>query len=282
MKQLLTWCGSRALPEKPSGDVKNANAIMAARAIQQELIDDFASKPELSDWFSRVGQHGIQTYEQVLTVVQEETTPPLVVKKPNPQNEKNKATLQELEEEVRRCVVYFVLNLSCANLSIRLEEEKAAWEALAASSTTMPPPPASLKPGSLPTLSEIDTSLLDPEQAAILSALQLPQQQPTPPDTQNAERRPPSSAFTFTTPTALQAHLAKLSQSLEPNIDLFADGVHKIEQYRSTAERVADRILSTASKRLDERDREVKARVGAEGIGVGDILRGLAGVLGEQ
>jgi kinetochore protein Mis13/DSN1 len=55
MKQLLTWCGSRALPEKPSGDVKNANAIMAARAIQQELIDDFASKPELSDWFSRVG-----------------------------------------------------------------------------------------------------------------------------------------------------------------------------------------------------------------------------------
>jgi hypothetical protein len=54
MKQLLTWCGSRALPEKPSGDVKNANAIMAARAIQQELIDDFASKPELSDWFSRV------------------------------------------------------------------------------------------------------------------------------------------------------------------------------------------------------------------------------------
>lgn len=71
MKTLLTWCGSRALPEKPSGDVKNANAIMAgeldmpeccaietdicvARAIQQELIDDLANKPELSDWFSRV------------------------------------------------------------------------------------------------------------------------------------------------------------------------------------------------------------------------------------
>ena len=29
MKQLLTWCGSRALPAKPSGDVRNANAIMA-------------------------------------------------------------------------------------------------------------------------------------------------------------------------------------------------------------------------------------------------------------
>lgn len=29
MKQLLTWCAHRALPEKPSGEVKNANAIMA-------------------------------------------------------------------------------------------------------------------------------------------------------------------------------------------------------------------------------------------------------------
>jgi hypothetical protein len=56
MKQLLTWCGSRALPDKPSGNIKDANAIMAARAIQQELIDEFASRPELSDWFSRVWQ----------------------------------------------------------------------------------------------------------------------------------------------------------------------------------------------------------------------------------
>jgi kinetochore protein Mis13/DSN1 len=31
MKQLLTWCGSRALPDKPSGDVKNSNAIMAGK-----------------------------------------------------------------------------------------------------------------------------------------------------------------------------------------------------------------------------------------------------------
>jgi kinetochore protein Mis13/DSN1 len=146
----------------------------------------------------------------------------------------------------------------------------------------MPPPPAPSKSVPTPQFSDIDTSLLDPEQAAILSALQQPQQQPPIPDTQDAEQRPPSSAFTFTTSTALQAHLAKLSQSLEPNIDLFADGVHKVEQYRNTAERVADRILSTASKRLEERDRDVKAKVGADGIGVGDILRGLAGVLGEQ
>ena len=92
MKQLLTWCGSQALPEKPSGSVKNANAIMAARAIQQELIDDFANRPELSDWFSR-----------------EETAAPPVVKKPNPTNEKNKLTLQELEEEIKRYVLLHVI-----------------------------------------------------------------------------------------------------------------------------------------------------------------------------
>lgn len=139
----------------------------------------------------------------------------------------------------------------------------------------MPPPPVPPQRAPLPSLSEIDTSLLDSDQAAILSALQLP------PAQSDSEQRPPS-AFTFTTPTALQSHLTQLSQSLEPNIDLFADGVHKIEQYRSTAERVADRILSTASKRLDERDRDTKTRAGAEGIGVGDVLRGLAGVLSEQ
>jgi kinetochore protein Mis13/DSN1 len=138
----------------------------------------------------------------------------------------------------------------------------------------MPSPPAPSQTTSNSILSEIDISLLDPEQAAILSALQ---HQPTP-----QEETQDRSTFTFTNPSALQSHLAKLSQTLEPNIDLFADGVHKMEQYRSTAERVADRILSTASKRLEERDRDVKARVGAEGIGVGDVLRGLAGVLSEQ
>ncbi|KAI8932168.1 hypothetical protein NX059_011050 [Plenodomus lindquistii] len=248
MKQLLTWCGSRALPEKPSGDVKNANAIMAARAIQQELIDDFASRTELSDWFSR-----------------EETAPPPIIKRPNPQNEKNKATLEELEEEIKR-----------------LEEEKSAWEALA-SSTAQPPPPApSIQPPTTPALSSIDTSLLSPSQAAILASLQQPQQlQPSPQPT-SPTIRPLQSSFTFTCPTTLQRHLSTLATNLEPTIDLFADGVHKIEQYRATAERVADRVLGAASLRLEEREKEVRSRVGAQGIGVGDVLRGLAGVLGEQ
>ena len=89
-----------------------------------------------------------------------------------------------------------------------------------------------------------------------------------------------SALVSGTSPSHLQSHLTQLSNNLEPTIDILADGIHKIEQYRNTAERVADRILGTAALRLEERDRSVKESVGSEGIGVGDVLRGLAGVLG--
>ena len=32
MKQLLVWCGSRALPEKPSGDVEDASTRMMGKS----------------------------------------------------------------------------------------------------------------------------------------------------------------------------------------------------------------------------------------------------------
>ncbi|KAF2746127.1 hypothetical protein M011DRAFT_468986 [Sporormia fimetaria CBS 119925] len=247
MRQLLTWCGSRALPEKPSGNVRDANAILAARSIQQELIDDFQNKPELTDWFTR-----------------EETIPAPVVKKPNPVNEKNQIALKELEEEVKR-----------------LEEEQAAWESISSSALTPPPPPSLANP--FPTLSSIDTSLLDPSQAAILTTLRTQTQQPPDPSdsTQQPQPHPPTSTFkfTFTTPESLNTHLSNLALSLEPNIDQLADGLHKIQQFRNTAERVADRVLCTAAKKLEERDKERKEEAGTQGIGVGDVLRGLAGVL---
>lgn len=37
MKQLLTWCGTRALPQKPSGNVKDISAIMAG--MSQDTVD---------------------------------------------------------------------------------------------------------------------------------------------------------------------------------------------------------------------------------------------------
>lgn len=56
MRQLLVWCGHRALPSKPGANLKPAEsqAIHAARVIQDELLADFGSKGQLSNWFDRV------------------------------------------------------------------------------------------------------------------------------------------------------------------------------------------------------------------------------------
>lgn len=72
MKQLLTWCGTRAMGEKPSYASEDSNARLAgtsaglqhvtvrivltylARVIQEELLKDFSTRSEMSDWFNRV------------------------------------------------------------------------------------------------------------------------------------------------------------------------------------------------------------------------------------
>ena len=54
MRQLLTWCGTKALGDKPSFSSEDSHARLAAREIQQQLLKDFSVKSELSDWFSRV------------------------------------------------------------------------------------------------------------------------------------------------------------------------------------------------------------------------------------
>jgi predicted PurR-regulated permease PerM len=52
-----------------------------------------------------------------LTLLQEDTEPTPVIRKPNPQNEKNKSTLEELEAEIKRyvrlvCTICLVLTVS--------------------------------------------------------------------------------------------------------------------------------------------------------------------------
>lgn len=60
--------------------------LKTARVIQEELLKDFSSKSELSNWFSR-----------------EDVTPPtVVVKKPNPRNLQNTDKIKELEEQIQR------------------------------------------------------------------------------------------------------------------------------------------------------------------------------------
>lgn len=64
---------------------------MAARVIQEELLKDFSTTSELSNWFGR-----------------EEANPAaVVVKKPNPKNIQNTDKIKELEEQIQRYVFLF-------------------------------------------------------------------------------------------------------------------------------------------------------------------------------
>ncbi|KAI9795986.1 MAG: hypothetical protein M1833_006562 [Piccolia ochrophora] len=132
MKQLLTWCGERALGQKSSHPASDGNAKSAARVIQEEILKDFTNRSEMSDWFSR-----------------DDDPPPVIVKKPNPRNVANAAKIQELEQQVQR-----------------LQSERRRWESLA------PTPPIHIPPPTTSPPSPIDpTHLADPDQAALLTSL---------------------------------------------------------------------------------------------------------------
>lgn len=88
MRQLLTWCATRATHAKPQGtSFEEASALSAARVIEEELLKDLTNRSELSDWFSRE--------DVAATVV------PLP-EKPHPKNAENTAKIVEVEEQLRR------------------------------------------------------------------------------------------------------------------------------------------------------------------------------------
>ncbi|KAL8872778.1 MAG: hypothetical protein Q9174_001654, partial [Haloplaca sp. 1 TL-2023] len=85
MKQLLTWCGTRAMGDKPSSSMPDFQARQAAREIQQQILKDFSTKSDMSDWFSR-----------------KDTTPPPQRPKPNPKNVSNENKIKDLEAQLAR------------------------------------------------------------------------------------------------------------------------------------------------------------------------------------
>ncbi|EXJ96045.1 hypothetical protein A1O1_01171 [Capronia coronata CBS 617.96] len=88
MRQLLTWCATRALDEKPMGtDFEDASAPAAARVVEEELLKELSNKSELSDWFNR---------EDV--PVPKRPLP----ERPNPKNLQNIEKIAELEEQIKR------------------------------------------------------------------------------------------------------------------------------------------------------------------------------------
>ncbi|KAJ2979155.1 hypothetical protein NUW58_g7272 [Xylaria curta] len=85
MKQLLIWCGERSLAEKPPLGSLNSNAVLGARAIQDQLLKDFSARSEFSDWFAR-------------EEVPEAPRPPAIVK-PNPRNIEHDEHIVESRKE---------------------------------------------------------------------------------------------------------------------------------------------------------------------------------------
>jgi kinetochore protein Mis13/DSN1 len=109
--------------------------------------------------------------------------------------------------------------------------------------------------------SQIDASLLDPEQAAILATV--------------------ASAPALGLRKQASERLRALQAGLEFKVDQFADGVHKLEQYQETAGRAADKILALSAVRLDERERKAKEEVGTRDLPMQEVLRSLSRILPE-
>ncbi|KAL2687212.1 hypothetical protein Neosp_004765 [[Neocosmospora] mangrovei] len=135
MKQLLTWCGERSLAPKPPHGTPNSNAILGARAIQDQLLKDFASRSEFSDWFSR----------------DDDVPKAPVVLKPNPKNMELDEKLAQLEINIKR-----------------LQEEKKAWQAIRKPPPEQPPVFSEEETGPI-VLPDFD--LLDPEEGKIRGLL---------------------------------------------------------------------------------------------------------------
>ncbi|KAF4770034.1 hypothetical protein HAV15_011626 [Penicillium sp. str.  len=179
MRQLLIWCATRAIGEKPSGgsNSDDQSARLAARVIQEELLQDFSSNSELSNWLSR-----------------EDLNPPaVVVKKPNPRNVQNTDKIKELG---------------------------GAYTEPAIPTVKAKPQPDNQQKDKQPSRKsqheEINPSLLDPSQQAILESLN-PSNQPEGKFSTPSSTRPPI------TPSAVSAQLSRITSGLAPTLDAFAE-----------------------------------------------------------
>ncbi|KAI0152943.1 hypothetical protein GGR57DRAFT_163318 [Xylariaceae sp. FL1272] len=230
MKQLLTWCGERSLSEKPPLGSLNSNAILGARAIQDQLLRDFSARSEFSDWFGREDN-------------EEEVVPkPPPIMKPNPRNIEHDEKIAELEERIKR-----------------LKAEKRKWQSL----KQQPPDLAALfDSGETPaTLSSMDSSLLDPDEANMLASLN---------DSSNSSLLPKT-----------KLRLQTIQSSLEAKLDRLADNVHKVEQRMDAGRRQADQILAKTATRLKEREEREKKTAGTKELPIMEVLRSLGRILPE-
>lgn len=227
--------------------------------IQEELLKDFESNSNLSNWFGR----------------EDEAPPAVVVKKPHPKNVQNTEKIKELEEQIQKYVgIFRYPGGTDANADgYRLQRERHSLNALLRppSIPRVKPPipkesdekePSQRQPSASQT-DEVDLSILDLSQQKILSSLQQP--------VTGSPSGQSESSFPPIPPSAVSSRLARIADGLGPTLDSLAAGVHDVELYRSMSDRVSSRVLRICAERLDERDaRNAMHRVAIEGEGEGD------------
>ncbi|VUC27674.1 unnamed protein product [Clonostachys rosea] len=244
MKQLLTWCGERALAVKPAHGTKNSSIIhggrdfdyylrdltkltmIPARAIQDQLLKDFSVRSEFSDWFSR-----------------DEGPKAPVILKPNPRNIELDEKMAQLEANIQR-----------------LQEEKKAWQAM----RKLPPEAPQLyseEEAIQITLPDFD--LLDEDDGKIRGYL--------------ADESNSFAALHAKTQTRLQT----IRSSLEFEIDKLADNIHKLDQRVAVAGKEAEQILSLSAVRLREREERERRQAGTKDMPIMEVLRSLGSILPE-
>ncbi|KAE8150248.1 Mis12-Mtw1 protein family-domain-containing protein [Aspergillus avenaceus] len=236
MRQLLIWCATRAMGDKPSGSrSEDASARLAARVIQEEILKDFSTNSELSDWFAR-----------------EDLEPPsVVVKKPNPRNLQNEEKIKELEEQIQRLQrERHGLNALLRPPSIpRINPSQQDPAPNGETESSHPDPQTKSRTEPL----SIDLSLLDPSQQRIYASIDPKSAKPssteTPSDLTTEPSLPPI------TPSAVSTRLSRITRGLAPTLDSLAAGIHDIELYRNMSDTVSSRVLRICAERLEERDR---------------------------
>lgn len=298
MKQLLMWCGERAMPERRRGK-GNSEAVLSgaylpfcpfsvteilffafhddvddddeesgtnaaiARAIQDQILKDFAARSECSNWFDR-----------------DDDAPPssTAVPLPNPRNVELADKLVALEAKIQRFVrvsyPWGKKNLSCSNPLDRLHLEKQAWQAIREPPPDIPPIyPEDATPSSS---SQPDPSQPDP--ICVLPEISLLE-----PDEAKTRKYLTDELVPF--PTLLsqtETRIRTIQASLEFEIDQLADNVHKLQQRVLVAGKQADAVLGLSARRLKEREGRDRERAGTREMPLMEVLRGLSGMAGDD
>ncbi|KAB8254268.1 Mis12-Mtw1 protein family-domain-containing protein [Aspergillus pseudonomiae] len=253
MRQLLIWCATRAMSDK-RGRSEDASARLAARVIQEELLKDFSTNSQLSNWFER-----------------EDVNPPaVIVKKPNPKNIQNADKIKELEEQIQRLQrERHALNALLRPPSIPQIKPLKQQDTAPDGQQEPRQSDAEPKPRSEP--EPIDLSLLDPSQQNIYESID-PDSAKWKPDSETRAASSSELSLPPVTPSAISTRLSRITHALAPTLDSLAAGIHDIELYRTMSDTVSSRVLRICAERLDERDagNAMRRLAAEEGEGEGE------------